>query len=284
MAGTAISRKVLLVGVASLMVMVTGASPRAEIKDVMKSADIDAALARAKQGEQVLHEQPNYSIVAGVREGKALPAETRSDAGTIFHVRKGGGKFVVSGRSYDIAAGDVLHAPRNAPYQIDPAGGRIEYLAIRVKVKSNATSRGSGGSGAGRGGSAPRMMPDVIKKDVIDSTFANNSENQPIGSTGTAAYSTNYVIYAGRQPPWESHAACVDLAVVKAGSGVTQVGGTIVNPKEETPGEFRGTGVTGARDVPIAVGDIVVLPKGTPHHQQPKMPRLGYMLVKVWTN
>src|ERR1051325_7399266 len=111
----------------------------------MKSADIDAALGRAKQGEQVFHEQPNYSIIGGVREGQALPAETRSDAGTIFHVRKGSGKFIVSGRSHDIAAGDVLHAPRNAPYQIDPAGGRIEYLAIRVKATSDATSRRGGG-------------------------------------------------------------------------------------------------------------------------------------------
>jgi mannose-6-phosphate isomerase-like protein (cupin superfamily) len=245
---------------------------QAEIKDVMKSPDIDAALARAKQGEQTLHERPNFRIVAGVREGKVLPPEAHKDAGTIMHIRKGSGKFTVGGRTHDVAVGDVLHVARNTPYQIDPAGGRIEYLGIRVF-----------GDNASRAAAAKmsRPIPDVLKKAEIDATFAKYKENQPIGST--AAYSTNYVIYAGRQPPWESHAQAVDLAVIKAGSGVTQFGGKILNPKQETPGEIRGTGVEGARNREVAVGDIVVLPRNEPHHQQPKMPILGYILVKVWT-
>jgi mannose-6-phosphate isomerase-like protein (cupin superfamily) len=277
-------------------------SVRAEIKDVMKSADIDAVLARSKQGDHVLHERPNFSILAGVREGKALPPETQKDTGTIIHLRRGSGKFTVATRAYDVAAGDVLHIPRNTPYQIDPAGGRIEYLAIRVKDLGSTTPRGAGigaaptsTTGAARGavaGTAPgaagapqrRMMPDVMKKAEIDATFAKNKENQPIGSTGTPAYSTNYVIYAGRQPPWESHAGCVDIYVIKAGSGMTQVGGKISNGKEEPAGEIRGDGVTGARSHEIAAGDVVVIPRNDAHHQEPHMPILGYMLVKVWTD
>jgi mannose-6-phosphate isomerase-like protein (cupin superfamily) len=277
-------------------------SVRADIKDVMKSADIDATLAKSKQGEQVLHGRPNFSIVAGVREGKALPSETQKDAGTIIHLRKGSGKFTVATRAYDVAAGDVLHVPRNTPYQIDPAGGRIEYLAIRVKDLGAATPRGFGigspppsATGAARGaaagtaqgaasGAPRRMMPDVIKKAEIDATYAKNTQNQPIGSTGTPAYSTNYVIYAGRQPPWEIHAGCVDIYVIKAGSGMTQIGGKISNGKEEPAGEIRGDGVTGARSHEIAVGDVIVIPRNEAHHQEPRMPILGYMLVKVWAD
>ena len=284
------------VGLALLGVVLTAFAVRAEIKDVMSSAEIDAILARSKQGEQVLHERPNFSILAGVREGPALAAETKKDAGTVIHVRKGSGKFTVADRAHDIAAGDVLHVPRNTPYQLVPSGGRLEYLAIRVRDLGNATPRGSGiGSpssaarGTAPGGTAPagtarQMVPDVIKKAEIDSTFAKNTENQPIGSTGTPAYTTNYVIYAGRQPPWESHAGCVDIYVIKAGSGVTQVGGKISNGKEDPPGEIRGDGVTGARNHPIAVGDVVVIPRNEAHHQQPKMPILGYILLKVWAD
>lgn len=280
------------VGLALLGVALSGVAVRAEIKDVMKSAEIDATLARSKQGEQVLHERPNFSILAGVREGPALPAATTKDAGTVIHLRKGIGKFTVAGRMHDVAAGDVLHVPRNTPYQLEPAGGRLEYLAIRVRDLGNNTPRGTGiggspssaapSSAAGR--TARQMMPDVIKKAAIDGIFAKNTTNQPIGSTGTPAYSTNYVIYAGRQPPWETHAGCVDIYVIKAGSGVTQVGGKISNGKEDPPGEIRGDGVTGARSHPIAAGDIVVIPRNEAHHQEPKMPILGYMLLKVWAD
>jgi mannose-6-phosphate isomerase-like protein (cupin superfamily) len=244
----------------------------AEIKDVMKSSDIDAVLAQSKQGERPLHIRPNFGIWAGVREGKALPVETRKEAGTVLHIRKGGGRFTVARREHEITAGDVLHIPRNAAYQIDPGSGRIEYLAIRVFGDNPSRSVSSDDT---------RQIPDVLKKAVIDATFAKNKTNQPIGST--SAYSTNYVIYAGRQSPWETHAACVDIYVIKAGSGVTQIGGKISNPKEESPGEMRGDGVVGARSYNIAAGDVVVIPRLEAHHQEPQMPILGYILLKVWT-
>jgi mannose-6-phosphate isomerase-like protein (cupin superfamily) len=252
---------------------VSAGAANAEIKDVLKSAELDAALARSKQGEHVFHTRSNFAILAGVREGKAMPAETHKDAGTFMHIRRGRGTFVVGGRTHQIGRGDLLHVPRNVAYQIDPAGGRVEYLAIRVfgdNAKRAAAAKTS------------RPIPDVIPANVIDATFLYNSTNQPIGST--SAYSTNFVIYAGRTPPFEIHEDCVDLAVVRVGSGDIQIGGTLVNPKEETPGEIRGTGVKGSRDQEIAVGDVVVLPRNEAHHQQPHMPRLGYILLKVWTD
>jgi mannose-6-phosphate isomerase-like protein (cupin superfamily) len=292
MTSARVSRRRTRFGLTLLVVVLGGFSLRAEIKDVMTNAEIDAALARSKQGEQVLHERPNFTILAGVREGPALPADTKKDAGTVIHLRKGSGKFTVAGRVHDVAVGDVLHVPRNTSYQLDPVGGRLEYLAIRVRDLGNNTPRGSGigGSpssatrGSAAGGTTRQMMPDVIKKAAVDGILAKNTTNQSIGSTGTPAYSTNYVIYAGRQPPWETHAGCVDIYVIKAGSGVTQIGGKISNPKEEAPGEMRGDGVTGARSHNIAVGDVVVIPRLEAHHQEPKMPILGYMLLKVWAD
>src|SRR5262245_5978800 len=115
----------------------------AEIKDVTKSSEIDAVLAKSKQGEQALHPRPNFGIWAGVREGKAAPAETRADAGTVLHIRKGAGKFTVAGKAYEIGAGDVLHIARNAPFQLDPRGGRVEYLAIRVFKENPSRSTSS---------------------------------------------------------------------------------------------------------------------------------------------
>jgi mannose-6-phosphate isomerase-like protein (cupin superfamily) len=255
-----------------VLVLLAPPSTRAQAKDVLKSSEIDAALTRTKQGEQALHTQPNYTISVGVREGKAMPSETHKDAGTFMHLRRGRGTFVVAGRKHEVGRGDLLHVARNTPYQIDPAGGRIEYLAIRVFGDNPARAAAN---------KTGRQIPDVLAANVIDATFLYNSTNQPIG--GTSAYSTNFVIYAGRTPPFEIHEQCVDLAVVRVGSGDIQVGGTLVDSKVETPGEIRGTGVKGSRDQEIAVGDVVILPRNVAHHQQPHMPRLGYILLKVWT-
>jgi hypothetical protein len=117
-------------------------------------------------------------------------------------------------------------------------------LAIRVFGENAARAAAS---------KSARQIPDVLKANVIDATFTYNSTNQPIG--GTSAYSKNFVIYAGRTPPFEIHERCVDIAVVRVGSGDIQIGGTVLNPKEETPGETRGDGVKGSRDQEIAVGD-----------------------------
>jgi hypothetical protein len=84
---------------------------RAEIRDVMKSADIDTTLSQSKPGEHSLHTQSNFSILAGVREGSVMPAETPKDAGTFVHIRKRPRELIVSGRKSEVARGDLLHVP-----------------------------------------------------------------------------------------------------------------------------------------------------------------------------
>jgi len=149
-------------------------SAHAQIKDVLKSAEIDTLLARSKQGEHAFHTQSNFAILGGVREAPGMAPETHKDAGTFIHIRRGRGIFLVSGRKHAIGRGDLLHVPRNASYQLDPAGGRIEYLAIRVFGDNPSRAAAIKTS---------RQIPDVIPANVIDATFAYNSTNQPIGGT-----------------------------------------------------------------------------------------------------
>jgi mannose-6-phosphate isomerase-like protein (cupin superfamily) len=263
----------LRLAIVCLLIVGWRASVSAEIRDVLKSAEIDAMLAKMTPGEQAFHTRPNFAIFGGVRDGSSIAPVTHKDAGTFLHIRRGRGTFVVGGRKHQFGRGDLVHVPRNTAYQLTALSGRVEYLAIRVFGDNPARAAAAKSS---------RQIPEVIPANVIDATFAYNSTNQPIGST--SAYSTNFVIYAGRTPPFEIHRECVDIAVVRVGSGDIQIGGTIVNPKEESPGEIRGTGVTGSRDQEIAIGDVVVLPRNEAHHQQPHMPRLGYILLKVWTD
>jgi mannose-6-phosphate isomerase-like protein (cupin superfamily) len=80
----------------------------------------------------------------------------------------------------------------------------------------------------------------------------------------------------------EMHAEWTDVFVVASGSATLLTGGVAHGEKETTPGEWRGGTVTGATREPIHVGDIVVIPAGTPHQMLLAAgERVSYLAVKV---
>ena len=123
-------------------------------------------------------------------------------------------------------------------------------------------------------------MPDLLRASEIAETFAKFESNQPIHSAPN--FTMNYVIYSGHAGPWEAHRGCVDIYFLKIGTANSELGGTIRNAKEESPGEIRGDGVTGGRRYSVGPGDIVVIPRETAHHMEPTSAKLGYLLLKVW--
>ena len=246
---------------------------RAEIQDVLKSAEIDRMLARAADSLAV-HEKPNFAVVLRVAQGKPNPPQTQSNVDEVWFVRRGKAGLTLGTSRYDAADGDIVHVPRGTAFQVDPGSGRFEYVAVRVFP---ATGRPAPGGFIPTG-----KMPDVLKKSVIDATFANSEKNQPLHAGSN--FTVNYVVYKGRSGPWEAHRGCVDIYFLHDGTATAQLGGVISNPKEETPGEIRGDGVSGARASQIGPGDIVLIPRNTAHHMTPASGKLGYMLVKVWAD
>lgn len=63
----------------------------------------------------------------------------------------------------------------------------------------------------------------------------------------------------------ELHEHNVDIFVVKEGGGTLQLGGEIVEPTSSEPGEIRGTGIRGGQMLKVSAGDIIYIPKNTPH-------------------
>ena len=122
-------------------------------------------------------------------------------------------------------------------------------------------------------------MADVATKAQIDATFASAMKNVTLHSAGATLI--NHVIYNGAHGPWEVHQTCDDIYLVRLGSARAQLDGTLVDGKEDPPGEIRGTGVTGARSFEVGPGDIVVVPRNTAHFMNPASPKLGYLLVKT---
>jgi mannose-6-phosphate isomerase-like protein (cupin superfamily) len=177
-------------------------------------------------------------------------------------------------KQYEIGAGDVVNLPRTIAYRIAPAKGRLEYVAVQIFP---AERRAQAATGKPR---ADQPMPDVVPNATIQDTFAKNDRNQPLHTLGAATM--NHVIYNGAPGPYEVHLGCDDIYFVRLGSAEAKVDGFLVNAKETSPGELRGTGVYGAREYKIGVGDILCIPRNTFHYMDPGSTKLGYLLLKVW--
>jgi mannose-6-phosphate isomerase-like protein (cupin superfamily) len=258
--------------IAAALAICGAAALRSEIHDVLKSADIEASLSKVK-GSSVIHQRPNFSISLGSQEGGAGALETLADEDEVLFIRNGSGSVWLDDRKYDVSSGDVVNVRRKTARRIAAPSGRIEYVAVRIVP----AREGPAASGIRPG---PRTMPDVLRASEINDTFAKFESNQPIHSAPN--FTMNYVIYSGHAGPWEAHKGCVDIYFFKIGAATAQLGGQIQNAKEESPGEPRGDGVTGARRYSVGPGDIVVIPREGAHHMEPTSAKVGYVLLKVW--
>lgn len=80
----------------------------------------------------------------------------------------------------------------------------------------------------------------------------------------------------------EVHDASDDVYYVLDGTATLTLGGTLDTPKEVEPGEWRGPRIVGGQKVEIAKGDLVVVPRGTPHHRSTLSQDFTMILIKVW--
>jgi mannose-6-phosphate isomerase-like protein (cupin superfamily) len=80
----------------------------------------------------------------------------------------------------------------------------------------------------------------------------------------------------------EVHDQSDDVYYVLEGSATLTLGGTLETPKEVEPGEWRAPKIIGGQKVEIAKGDLIVVPRGTPHHRSTVNQDFTMILIKVW--
>ena len=92
-----------------------------------------------------------------------------------------------------------------------------------------------------------------------------------------------YKIHASRREKpgqAEIHSYETDVVYVVDGTATFVTGGTAVNPKTTAPGEVRGSEIQGGEVHMLKKGDVIVVPRGTPHwFKEVKAPFL-YFVVK----
>jgi mannose-6-phosphate isomerase-like protein (cupin superfamily) len=80
----------------------------------------------------------------------------------------------------------------------------------------------------------------------------------------------------------EVHDASDDVYYVLEGTATLTLGGTLENPKEVEPGEWRSPKIIGGQKVEISKGDLVVVPRGTPHSRSTTNQDFTMILIKVF--
>ncbi|HEX6397181.1 MAG TPA: hypothetical protein VFZ95_07145 [Steroidobacteraceae bacterium] len=94
------------------------------------------------------------------------------------------------------------------------------------------------------------------------------------------------VLASRRDKPGQSevHAADTDIFVVIDGQATIVVGGRMVDPKQTSPGEIRGSGIEGGTDYLLEKGVVLTVPRNTPHWVRETRPGFRYYVVKTTTH
>lgn len=82
----------------------------------------------------------------------------------------------------------------------------------------------------------------------------------------------------------ELHDTSDDVYYVLDGTATLTLGGTLESAKEVEPGEWRGPKITGGQKVEIAKGDLIVVPRGTPHYRSTANQDFTMILIKIFAD
>lgn len=81
----------------------------------------------------------------------------------------------------------------------------------------------------------------------------------------------------------EVHDASDDVYYVLDGAAKLTLGGSLENPRETTPGEWKSKTISGGSTFEIKKGDLIIVPRGTPHQRTSiKGKEFSMILIKVF--
>jgi uncharacterized protein GlcG (DUF336 family)/quercetin dioxygenase-like cupin family protein len=124
-----------------------------------------------------------------------------------------------------------------------------------------------------------RMLPvTFFDSQAVKDAFAKGAVLED-GSNGE-----NYMVHASRREKAgmsEVHELDTDIIYVLDGTATFVTGGKSVDPKMVAANEFRGTMIDGGETRQLKKGDVVIVPKGTPHWFKQVDGAFLYYVVKV---
>lgn len=95
---------------------------------------------------------------------------------------------------------------------------------------------------------------------------------------------SNYKVHASRRDAAgqaEIHEADTDIVYMLEGSATFVTGGRVVDGKSTAPEEVRGASIQGGETRTLVKGDVIIVPRGTPHWFKDVKGPVTYYVVKV---
>lgn len=135
--------------------------------------------------------------------------------------------------------------------------------------------------------SAP-IRPFVVKKkqslsDLEKSLRGENKVEDLTGGAGTQLRVAVQHDHKRETAEAESHDDSDDVYYVLEGAAMLTLGGRLENPREASPGEWRATRIAGGQTFELKKGDLIVVPRGTPHHRvNAKGKEFSLILIKIF--
>jgi mannose-6-phosphate isomerase-like protein (cupin superfamily) len=126
------------------------------------------------------------------------------------------------------------------------------------------------------------VMPAQSLNDLKEKLKPGNKSEELIDSAGmelrVAVQHENNKTGAAA----ELHDASDDVYYVLEGSATLVLGGKLDAPREVEPGEWRSPRIIGGKTFEITKGDLVVVPRGTPHQRSTANKDFTMILIKIY--
>ena len=137
-----------------------------------------------------------------------------------------------------------------------------------------------------RGPSSP-IRPFVVLSgqavdDVVHKLHPENKVEELIGGEGMELRVAVQHEAGKAAAAAEIHDASDDVYYVLEGTATLTLGGKLESPKEVEPGEWRGPRIEGGQNFDVKKGDLIVVPRGTPHMRSTVGKDFAMILIKVF--
>lgn len=114
-------------------------------------------------------------------------------------------------------------------------------------------------------------------KDRVNAAFAK-TEAWHLSDGGNYSVLT---AHRNKRGEVEVHRLDTDILYVVDGEATLVTGGSVVGGKTTAPNEERGTAVEGGETYHLSQGDVMIVPKSTPHWFKEVPQQVSYLVVKV---
>ena len=145
--------------------------------------------------------------------------------------------------------------------------------------------------------SAQTRLPSTAKKPFVVKSKQDVADIQKVLEQKAGNTNEDIVAAAGEQTRIaifhdskrendlnEVHDGSDDIYYVLKGTATLLLGGSLVDANEISPGEWRAKTATGGKSVTIKKGDLIFVPRGTPHQRTVTGKGFSMILIKIFSS